>query len=169
MPDRRVQAGTLASLLPTEEGMSQAVHKAAQPRTSGGALPVEAARPAAGSQHQTPALRGAGPPASHTECPLSAGLRPWNSCERTVCGGKRRRGRGQRPCWPGWAARRPRRSSRKRWTSGGGGTTRSSTPSWPGVPAGRTHPWLPDSQGGTGEAAAASRHIKLFIHKYFPK
>ena len=62
MPDRQVQAGTLASLLPTEEGMSQAVHKAAQLMTSGGALLVEAVRPAAGSQRQTPALRGAGPP-----------------------------------------------------------------------------------------------------------
>lgn len=161
------------ALPPTEEGVSQTVRRAAQLRTDGGhcpgSLPVGTARPAAGSQHQTPALRGAGPPASHTDRPLPPGLRPWSSSERTDCGGKQLRGRGRRPCWPGWAAQRPRRSSRKRWTSGGGGTTRSSTPSWPGAPACRTHQQLPDSQGGTGEAAAASRHIKLFIHKYFPK
>lgn len=51
---------------------------------------------------------------------------------------------------------------------GGGGTTRSSTPSCPGVPGRQDPPAAPDSKGDR-ETAAASRHIKLFIHKYFPK
>uniref|UniRef100_A0A452U2F2 Leukocyte receptor cluster member 1 n=1 Tax=Ursus maritimus TaxID=29073 RepID=A0A452U2F2_URSMA len=45
--------------------------------------------------------------------------------------------------------------------------TPSSTPSGPGVLPARPKRSL--TPGGRGEAAAASRHLKLFIHKYFPK
>lgn len=73
--------------------------------------------------------------------------RPWTSFELNAFGGKPLRGRGQRPCWPGSEGGHNRRSRQKRQTIGGGGTTPSSTPSWPGTPAGRTPLWLTDSRG----------------------
>lgn len=64
---------------------------------------------------------------------------PWTSFELNVISGKLLRGRGRRPCWPGSEVGPPRRSSQKRrQMTGRGGTTPSSTPNWPGVPAGRT-------------------------------
>lgn len=73
-------------------------------------------------------------------------LHPWTSFELNVFGGKQLRGLGQRPCWPGSKAGHYRRLSRKkRQMTGGGGTTPSSTPSWPGAPASRTLTLLIDS------------------------
>lgn len=70
---------------------------------------------------------------------LSPDPHPWTSFELNVISGKLLRGRGRRPCWPGSEVGLPRRSSQKRrQMTGGGVTTPSSTPSWPGVPAGRT-------------------------------
>ncbi|CAK7295050.1 hypothetical protein VULLAG_LOCUS4430 [Vulpes lagopus] len=101
----------------------------------------------------------------------SSGLKyphPWTSFELNVFGGKQHNGLGQRPCWHESGAQPPRRSSlRRRQMNGGGGTTPSSIPSGPGAPPARPQRSL--TPGGRGEAAAASRHIKLFIHKYFPK
>lgn len=71
----------------------------------------------------------------------SQGPHPWTSSELSVFGGKQPRGLGQRPCWPGSEEKQPRSSRRRRLTKGAGATTRSSTRSWLGAPAGRTRPW----------------------------
>lgn len=93
---------------------------------------------------------------------------PWTSFEPNVSGGKQPSVLGRRPWWPECGAQPPQRTSlRRRWMNGGGGTTPSTTPSGPGALPAR--PKRLRTPGGIGEAAAASRHIKLFIHKYFPK
>lgn len=101
---------------------------------------------------------------------LSTGHLPYKSSELSVFNEKQLRGLEPRPYWPVYKAEHPNkvRWKWKRQMKGGGGITPSSTLSWPGAPASRT-PLLPTNSWGIGEAAAASRHIKLFIHKYFPK